>query len=136
MRSILQKKDGRCYLCMKLHEDNSKKVVQEHHVVFGTANRKLSEKYGLKVYLCLSHHKEGPEAVHRNAEIALELKKEAQRAFKRNFPELDWFEIFRRNYIAEPEMGKRQQENETQKEAHPGFFFLPPEEGVEEQKII
>lgn len=52
-KSIMQdKEDGQCYLCRILHGDYSiKPVREEHHVIGGTANRRLSEKYGLKVYL-------------------------------------------------------------------------------------
>ena len=69
MKSILHnKQDGTCYLCMLLHDDHGRKQTQEHHVFYGTANRKISEKYGLKAYLCLEHHTYdgGSEAVHRN----------------------------------------------------------------------
>lgn len=127
----MQKKDGRCYLCRMLHGDESVKLVQEHHVIFGTANRRLSERYGLKVYLCLEHHEEGREAVHKNAEIALQLKAVAQRAFRKQFPELDWISIFGKNYDTEPdtEPAKRQQVSE------PGFMLLPQGEGVEEDGI-
>lgn len=55
MRSILHsKQDGTCYLCMLLHDDHGRKQTQEHHVFYGTANRRLSEKYGLKVYPALN----------------------------------------------------------------------------------
>ena len=101
MKSIMHNKDsGTCYLCTRLHSDYSAKLVrQEHHAIFGTANRKLSEKYGLKVYLCLAHHTEGKEAVHKNAETALVVKKEAQRAFEEHWPKLSFKEIFGCNYI-------------------------------------
>lgn len=118
MKSILQEKDGRCYLCMALHRDHRWKVTQEHHVIFGTANRRLSEKYGLKVYLCLEHHEEGPEAVHKNAELARMLKVRAQRAFGIRFPYLDWMKIFGKNYDTEPQ----EKAQEGQKEL--GFIPL------------
>lgn len=125
MKSILQGKDGRCYLCMMLHNDHSAKPVQEHHVIFGRANRKLSERYGLKVYLCIYHHTEGAEAVHRNAEISKRLKVIAQRTFRETFPELDWLSIFGKNYDIEPEGEpvKRQQASSS------GFRFLEEQNG-------
>lgn len=102
MKSIMQTKDGRCYLCMKLHDDYSTKPVHEHHVVFGTANRRLSEKYGLKTYLCISaHHEYGPESVHNNAEIRKNMCADAQRAFEKEYPGQSFREIFGRNYIFE-----------------------------------
>lgn len=99
MKSIMQQKDGRCYLCMLYLGDHSVKAVQEHHVMFGTANRKLSEKYGLKVYLCIYHHTEGPDAVHNNAAIANRLKKIAQETFTREYPGKEWMQIFGKNYL-------------------------------------
>ena len=130
MKSIMQEKDGRCYLCMLLHNDYSAKPVQEHHVIFGRANRKLSEKYGLKVYLCIWHHTEGPEAVHKSAEIAKILKVLAQRTFRKVFPELDWLSIFGKNYDTEQEeksVGREQG-------ASNGFMFI--ESGLEDDGYL
>ena len=109
MKSIMHDKNsGTCYLCMILNADHSKKMIrQEHHAVFGTANRKLSEKYGLKVYLCLEHHEEGKEAVHKNAETALIVKKAAQRAFEEKWPDLSFEKIFGRNFLEENDRKER-----------------------------
>lgn len=105
IRSIMQDKEaGQCYLCRLLHKDYSiKPVRQEHHVMGGTANHKLSDKYGLTVYLDPEHHLYGPEAVHKNAEVAKILHKEAQKAFERTYPDLDFREIFGKNYLTENE---------------------------------
>lgn len=105
-------------MCMILYGDYSRKVTQEHHVIFGTANRKLSEKYGLKVYLCLAHHEEGPEAVHKNTKLDRVLKAKAQRAFSTRFPDLDWMEIFGKNY----DTGLDEKKQDGQQE--PGFRLL------------
>lgn len=106
MKSIMQdKEDGTCYLCRKLHGDDSIKTVrQEHHVFGGTANRRLSEKYGLKVYLCLDHHLTGPEAVHKDAETAVLLKQEGQRAFKERYRGMDFVKIFGKNYMTDDDL--------------------------------
>lgn len=124
MKSIMHDKDGTCYLCVLLHQNSSPRKTQEHHVIFGTANRKQSEKYGLKVHLCLEHHEHGKEAVHMNAQIALILKKEAQKCFERTYPNLSFLEIFGKNYLddgdREVESIKRQQ-----------FSFQIIEDGVE-----
>lgn len=103
--SIMQNKEtGQCYLCRLLHNDYSiKPVRQEHHVMGGVANRRLSEKYGLKVYLDPGHHLYGTEAVHKNAEVAKILHKEAQKAFERTYPDLSFREIFGKNYLTENE---------------------------------
>lgn len=104
-KSIMQNKNiGQCYLCRLLHNDYSiKPVREEHHVMGGTANRRLSEKYGLKVYLDPDHHRNGSEAVHKNAEVAELLHKEAQKAFERTYPDLDFQIIFGKNYLSENE---------------------------------
>lgn len=105
MKSIMHdKKDGTCYLCMMLHNDDSiKEVRQEHHIFGGTANRKLSERYGLKVYLCLNHHLAGTEAVHKDAKVAILLKQKGQRTFEERFPDLDFMKIFGKNYLTDDE---------------------------------
>lgn len=100
MRSIMQKKNGTCYLCRKLYGDDSKKdIIHEHHAIYGHAQRKLSEIFGLKVYLCLAHHLTGPDAVHKNPKISEMVKADAQRVFTRHYTNFDFMEIFGRNYI-------------------------------------
>ena len=99
MKSIMQQDDGTCYLCMKLNCDYGPKLyTEEHHAIFGTAQKTLSEKYGLKVYLCLQHHREGPQAVHNNYKNARLIQAEAQEAFEKHFPELNFRDIFGKNY--------------------------------------
>ena len=49
MDSIMQE-EGICYLCGSSGIDDMCGLEQHH--VFGGPNRKLSERYGLKVYLC------------------------------------------------------------------------------------
>lgn len=108
MKSIMQDKEaGKCYLCKLLDGDSSiKQIREEHHVMGGTANRRLSEKYGLKVYLCLNHHRFGPKAVHKNAEVAEILHKEAQKAFLRVYRDLDFRATFGKNYLSEYELNE------------------------------
>lgn len=86
-------------------------------MIFGRGRRKLSEKYGLKVNLCLEHHKEGKEAVHNNRDMADLLKAEAQRIFQNKFPELNFREIFGKNYIL-------QEQEEKKKDEGPGIIWM------------
>ena len=101
MRSIMHdKQDRTCYLCIKLHGDYRQRTgLEEHHVIGGNPGRRLSEKYGLKVYLCAEHHRTSPEAVHKNRENRIKLQSEAQKAFMKRYPDKDFMEIFGRNYI-------------------------------------
>lgn len=111
---------------MLLHNDDSpKENLHEHHVIHGWANRKLSEKYGLKVYLCLYHHEIGPEAVHQNTDINKKLKVYAQRAFEEKWPEKDFYEIFKKNYILEEETESEIKENVEKSGSVAGFTFIP-----------
>lgn len=75
MKSILQNLKE-CYVCY------STTNLEEHHIFFGTANRKLSEKDGLKVWLCAEHHR-GTYGVHGKNGIVIDslLKKEAQQCY-------------------------------------------------------
>ena len=86
-------------MCVKMHGNyRIHRNLEEHHI-FGGANRKLSEEYGLKVKLCQEHHQYGPEAVHRNAEIAQYLHEDGQKAFEEHYPGKDFRGIFGKNYI-------------------------------------
>lgn len=70
--------------------------------IFGGASRKLSEKYGLVVYLCGSRcHRNGKYAVHRNAETAQALHEYGQRKYMSDNGATiaDFRKIFGRNYL-------------------------------------
>lgn len=123
MKSIIQDRDSQyCFLCGILHEDYAPKMHrQEHHCVHGKGNsRTLSTRYGLMIYLCDKHHTydQGPEAVHRNHDIDLIVKKAAQYAFMLKFPELNFRDIFGKNYLELWELP------ETKNEMHDGFRNL------------
>lgn len=100
-RSIMHdRQDGTCYLCMLLNHDHDRRYyLQEHHVIFGTSGKKLSEKYGLKVYLCIQHHTDGPMAVHNNPKLARILEKKAQEIFEQKYSHGLWMQVFGRNYL-------------------------------------
>ena len=91
MDSIIQK-ERKCFLCGKV-------TPLEMHHIFGGANRKKSERYGLKVYLCHWCHNEPPAGVHFNRENDLILKQTAQRVFERDHTREQFMEEFGRNYL-------------------------------------
>ena len=91
--SILGSRKGRCYLCGEYGQ------TEEHHI-FGGPNRPLSERYGLKVDLCLECHQTGPNAVHRNPAVMEELHRQGQEAFEAQGGSRDEFmRIFGRNWL-------------------------------------
>ena len=95
MKSIIQPNKTHCYICKG---NGGYWGLDEHHV-FGQANRKLSEKYGLKVYLChIECHLEG---VHNNSELDHKLKAHVQKkAMKHyNWSVEDFISIFGKNYL-------------------------------------
>ena len=59
---------GYCEICGKYG------ITERHHVFYGTANRKQSEKYGIVCELCAECHR-GKQGVHRNRNIDMELKR-------------------------------------------------------------
>lgn len=92
MESVLQKVKE-CYVCrttMNLHR---------HHIFYGTANRKQSEKYKLTVYLCQEHHT-GNTGVHFQKDLDMHLKKIAQEHFEAEIGSREDFRrIFGRSYL-------------------------------------
>lgn len=77
MKSVFQK-NKQCYFCGRLSDLHS------HHIFGGTANRKVSEQYGFKVWLCAPHHNMSSEGIHFNKESDLLLKKIAQKYYEKN----------------------------------------------------
>lgn len=90
-KSIMQK-DRACYFCGKLSG------LERHHVFAGTANRPISEKYGLTVWLCHEHHT-GQDGAQYDKEKNLLLKQDAQRCFEKEHPRDLWMELIKKNYL-------------------------------------
>lgn len=79
--------------------------LQEHHIFFGTGDRKLSEKYGLKVWLRWDYHlADSPHRTpHNDREVDLWLKRIAQRKFEETHSRSEFIRLFGRNYLEEEE---------------------------------
>ena len=91
MKSIIQQ-NKECYLCGR------KTNLECHHVLGGVANRRLSTKYGLTVFLCADCHR-GTDGAQYNKELNFQLKRDAQMAFEELYGHDKWMETFRKNYI-------------------------------------
>lgn len=105
MKSILQNKKE-CYLCRKKadlvgwDEELSEKGLHRHHIVFGTADRNISEQYGVWCWVCADkHHEHGPESPHQNREVAELLIKDAQEKFERIHGHDKWMNLYKRSWI-------------------------------------
>ena len=75
MKSVFQTRKV-CFFC------NAIKGLHSHHIFEGTANRRKSEQYGFKVWLCAPHHNMSNEGVHFNKEKDIRLKQMAQTHFE------------------------------------------------------
>lgn len=71
--------------------------LETHHVFYGTANRALSDAYGLVVKLCPLCHR-GKNGVHNNHGFDLKLKEFGQECFEASYPKLNFQRIFGKNY--------------------------------------
>lgn len=90
--------DKKCYLCGR----NGRRDRLELHHIFGGARRKLSDKYGLVVYLCGERcHRLGEYSAHQNADVAALLHRDGQeKAMKEQGWTVEQFrEIFGKNYL-------------------------------------
>lgn len=77
-----------CELC------HMKPSVHKHHV-FGAANRKHSEKWGMVAYLCYDCH----ALIHDNYAESVKMKERYQRVFEADHSHAEFMAIFGRNYI-------------------------------------
>ncbi len=92
MKSIIQDRKE-CIVCGSWN-------VEDHHIFFGVAKRKKSEEYGLKVWLCPTHHR-GTQGIHGRDghKLDLELKQLGQKAFEWKHSREEFIKIFGRNYL-------------------------------------
>ena len=95
MKSILQSKKE-CYICFSTNN------LEVHHCFFGSANRKLSEQDGLKVWLCYEHHR-GTNGVHgkNGSELNIKLKQIAEKKWIDTYNKSinEFIKKFGRNYL-------------------------------------
>ena len=94
MKSIMQN-DKRCFITGRDYN------LHKHHI-FGAANRKTSEKYGLWVWLNVEiHNGNNPDAVHNNPNKGydLMLKQMAQRRFTELHGHEKFMREIGRNYL-------------------------------------
>ena len=90
-KSILQP-DGEkvCYV------SGSRINLDLHHVMHGSANRKIADKWGI---WCWLRHDIHMDLHDRDKELDLQLKQEAQEAFEKLYSHEKWMELFIKNYL-------------------------------------
>lgn len=98
-KSIIQEDKSHCFLCGM---NENLEPIAEHHVFFGAGRRKLSEKYGLKVYLHNNKcHIFGKNSVHQNAGVDRAVKAAVQKIAMRKYGWTveQFISIFGKNYL-------------------------------------
>ena len=124
MKSIVQT-EKYCFFC------GSHRNLEKHHI-FGGANRRWSEKYGLTVYLCPHCHRDNREGVHGNPDRMRALHQMGQQAFEKTHNRKEFRDIFGKNYLEDrlmqQERRKREAGEENQKTVLEGFSWLKEEE--------
>lgn len=80
-----------CFVCGRSN------AVHKHHLIEGTANRRISDRYGLVVDLCLECH----ERAHRDAELADRLHRYAEQLWldEHGGTVEEFIQIFGKNYL-------------------------------------
>lgn len=81
----------KCCIC------GAKNGINKHEIFYGK-NRQNSIKYGLVIPLCDKHHT-GQNGIHFNKELCEFYHKKGQTIFNEVYPDLDFLEIFKRNYL-------------------------------------
>ena len=95
MSKSIMSNERRCWRCgttLSLHK---------HHIFYGWANRKLSDKYGCWCYLCERCHDMSDHGVHSDKEADLSLKRQCQKKLEEEY---GWtkdkmIEVFGRNWL-------------------------------------
>ena len=97
MKSIIQADREHCFICGK-NASAEYFGLDEHHV-YGAFNRRNSEKYGLKVYIC--HDSCHINGVHKNAELNRKVQAIVQKRAmdKYSWDEETFISIFGKSYL-------------------------------------
>lgn len=105
-KSILQHKDGRCYLCVLLEGNSRVYPITHKHHIYGGPLRSISEAEGFTVDLCVRHHEFAKEAVHENHENLRLLQRICQRKYEETHTRQQFMDLIGRNYLEDEENEK------------------------------
>lgn len=95
MKSIIKGDDEYCFICKQLGCLNPGTEV--HHMIFGTAKRKLADQDGLTVHLCHYHH----FMLHRHGLHKEELQQLAEKTWLEHYKKSieDFIQRYGKNYL-------------------------------------
>ena len=83
----------------ELYKTKTEYRLARHVLFYGTANRQLSIKYGLVIFIPHELHNLGNNCIHKNKEFDLKIKKIAQREFEKKYSHDEFMRIFGKNYV-------------------------------------
>lgn len=91
--SIITNDLTKCIIC-------GKKPVNKHEIFYGTGKRQLSIKYGLVIPLCIDYHHNQIKqtGIHFDKQLCDYWHIKGQQAFEEKYPNLNFLEIFGKNY--------------------------------------
>lgn len=83
-----------CIIC-------GKSPINKHEIFFGAKNRQKSIQYGLVIPLCTAehHNQVGCTGIHFDKALREKWQIKGQKKFQEVYPDLDFLEIFGKNYI-------------------------------------
>ena len=93
MRKSILQEEKCCWFCLTTQN------LEYHHIFFGTANRKISDKHNFTCWLCHKHHTGSENSVHRNREMDLNLKKACQLKYEQTHSREDFIKLIGRSYL-------------------------------------
>lgn len=93
--SIIPNNDEYCFICKK--NGVYVKGVDCHHMVYGTANRKLADEDGLHCQLCHGHHMN----LHQQGYYKDELQRYAEEIWLKHYNKTidDWIKRYGKNFL-------------------------------------
>lgn len=76
--------------------------LHKHHIFYGSANRKLSEKYGCWCYLCARHHNMSDAGVHFDKPLDIKLKQYCQKKWEEKYGDRQEFiKVFGKSHLCD-----------------------------------
>ena len=81
-----------CYVC-------GSPYIEIHHIIHGTANRKISDRYGYIMPLCHEHH-QGDTGIHYDKNFSIKMKQMCQEHFEKHHgSRTDFIHTFGKSYL-------------------------------------
>lgn len=93
MRKSILQTEKQCWCCL------TTEGLEYHHIFFGTANRKISDKHHFTCWLCHEHHTGSNHSVHRDRVLDLVLKKVCQAKYEETHSREDFIKLIGRSYL-------------------------------------